>query len=225
MISVVIPTLNAAASLHPALAALAPARTEGLVGEVLIADGGSTDATVTVARAEACRVIEAPRGRGSQLAAGAQAAAGEWLLFLHADTVLEPGWVSEAGRFIAEPGAIELAAVFRFAVADESAAARRLERLVAWRGHTLALPYGDQGLLISRALYDRVGGFGNEPLMEDVAIVRRIGRARLRHLESRAFTSAKRYEHGYLRRSARNLLCLALYFVGVPPRRILSLYE
>ncbi|MEE8246899.1 MAG: glycosyl transferase family 2, partial [Alphaproteobacteria bacterium] len=87
------------------------------------------------------------------------------------------------------------------------------------------LPYGDQGLLIHRDLYSRVGGFRPLPLMEDVDIVRRIGARRLVVLEAAALTSAARYRRaGYLRRSLRNLACLGLYFLGVPPRLLVRLY-
>ena len=111
------------------------------------------------------------------------------------------------------------------ALDDPKAAARRLEVMVAWRCRVLGLPYGDQGLLISRAFHDRLGGFSDQPLMEDVALVRRIGRARLRFFETAALTSAARYRRaGYAWRSARNLGCLALYFLGVPPRWIVPLY-
>ncbi|HYU13525.1 MAG TPA: glycosyl transferase family 2, partial [Stellaceae bacterium] len=100
-----------------------------------------------------------------------------------------------------------------------------LERLVAWRCRVLALPYGDQGLLISRQLYDAVGGFAAIPLMEDVDLVRRLGRRRLAPIGATAVSSARRYRSGgYLRRPLRNLLCLSLYFAGVPPQRIARLY-
>ena len=102
---------------------------------------------------------------------------------------------------------------------------RRLERLVAWRCRALALPYGDQGLLISRALYEAAGGFRPLPLMEDVDLVRRLGRRRLAALPVRAVTSAERWRReGWRRRSARNLACLSLWFLGVPPGAIKRLY-
>ena len=97
--------------------------------------------------------------------------------------------------------------------------------MVACRCRWLVLPYGDQGLLISRKLYDELGGFRPMPMMEDVDLVRRIGRKRLTMLGHRAVTSAARYRRdGYLRRSARNLTCLSLFCVGVPPRLIARLY-
>ncbi|HEX2943246.1 MAG TPA: glycosyl transferase family 2, partial [Rhodopila sp.] len=103
--------------------------------------------------------------------------------------------------------------------------ARRLERLVAWRCRVLGLPYGDQGLLIHRDLVAAVGGIAPIPLMEDVDLVRRLGRRRLVMLPACAVTSAERWEReGYWRRSARNVLCLSLWFAGVPPRLIRRIY-
>ena len=103
--------------------------------------------------------------------------------------------------------------------------ARQIERFVAWRSRRLGLPYGDQGLLIHRSLYDAVGGFKPVPLLEDVAIVREIGRRRLVLLEPAAVTSAVRFEaDGYALRSVRNFLVLALYFAGVPPSTLRRLY-
>jgi hypothetical protein len=128
--------------------------------------------------------------------------------------------------FLADPENRRRAGVFRYALDDPSAAAARLAALVNWRSRVLALPYGDQGLLIARAFYDSLGGFAPIPLMEDVAIVRRIGRRHLVHLDAAIVTSAERYRrHGYLLRPLRNLVCLALYFLGVAPRRIARLYR
>lgn len=196
-----------------------------MVGEVIVADGGSTDPTIVVAQKAEARVVVAPRGRGAQLAAGAAAATGDWLLFLHADCRLQPGWESAVGAFIAAPEAARRAGYFDLALDDAAPAARRLERIVAWRCRALALPYGDQGLLIARVLYDAVGGFAPLPLMEDVDLVRRLGRRRLTPVGVRCFASAQRYRRdGYIRRPLRNLLCLSLYFAGVPPARIVRLY-
>jgi len=212
MLSVVIPTLNAVATLATTLASLAAA------DEVVVADGGSSDGTQALATTRGARLLQAPRGRGAQLAAGAAAASGEWLLLLHADTRLAPGW-----RKAAVPP--DRAGYFRFALDSDDPRARRLERLVAWRCRALALPYGDQGLLIHRDLLNAVGGIRPLPLMEDVDLVRRLGRKRLVALETAAITSAdKWHRQGWYRRSLRNLACLALYFAGIPPRLIARLY-
>ena len=219
MLSVVIPTLNAAATLGATLAALA----EG-APDIVIADGGSSDGTAALARGAGCRVVEAPRGRGSQMAVGAAAARGDWLLFVHADTRPAPGWGDAVRRFADDPANSERAAYFRFALDDGSPAARRLEAMVAWRCRWLGLPYGDQGLLIAAAFYRALGGFRPLPLIEDVDLVRRINRRRLVALHHPAVTSAARYRDGYVRRSVRNLVCLSLYLAGMAPGRIARLY-
>lgn len=225
-LSVVIPALNAAGNLPAALRAMEGGRRDGLVGEVVVVDGGSTDATARLAEGAGARVVRAPRGRGRQLAAGAAAARGDWLLFLHADTVLDAGWGAAVRAFMDAPGSAERAAAFRFALDDPDPRARRIERLARWRGRVLGLPYGDQGLLISRAFHDALGGFRPLPLMEDVDLVRRIGRRRLVELGAAALTSAARYRAGgWWLRPARNLAILALYVLGAPPALLKRLYE
>ncbi len=216
-LSIVIPALNAASTLPATLDALGEAP-----AEIVLVDGGSADGTQALAESRGVRVIAAPRGRGGQLAAGAAQARGPWLLLLHADTRLAPGWAEAVQARMGDPGR---AWHFRFALDDSAPAARRLERAVAWRCRVLALPYGDQGLLVHRDLLAHVGGIQPLPLMEDVDLVRRLGRARLGAIDVAAVTSAERWRRGgYLRRSARNLSCLALWFLGVPPRIILRLY-
>lgn len=228
MLSVVIPTLNAGPELGRALAALVPAAIDGLVREVVVVDGGSSDETAAIADAAGANFISSPTGRGPQLQRGAAAAKEKWLLFLHADTVLEPGWEHEAQAHIQriESGeAPQKAAAFRFSLNDSGVMPRLLESLVLLRCRLLALPYGDQGLLISRALYEEVGGFQPLPLMEDVDFIHKLGRRRLALLNARAITSARRYrQEGYLKRMLRNLACLALYYLKVPPSKLAKLY-
>jgi rSAM/selenodomain-associated transferase 2 len=219
-VSAIIPTLDAAAELPATLAALKDAQ---LVAEIIVADGGSRDDTVAVAHAAGATVVEAARGRGTQLAAGAAAAAAPWLLFVHADCRPLPGWEAAAAAFMA--AGEDKAGYFALALDDIAPAARRLERVVAWRCRRIGLPYGDQGLLIARRLYDAIGGYAAIPLMEDVDLVRRLGSGRLAPLDATMLVSARRYRRdGYWRRPARNLLCLSLYFAGLPPARIARIY-
>ncbi len=222
-LSIIIPTLNAAETLGATLGALLDPSAGEPNAETVVCDGGSDDNTRGIARAFGARIIVAPRGRGTQLAAGIAAAGGDWLLLLHADTRLGAGWRAAVARHM-RAGA-DRAGYFRFALASGDARARRLERAVAWRCRWLALPYGDQGLLIRRDLLSAVGGVRPLPLMEDVDLIRRLGRHRLAALDAEAVTSARKWERqGWRRRSARNLVCLSLYLAGMPPRLISRLY-
>jgi len=222
-LSVIIPTLNAADTLAGLIDQL---RASAVVSEIIIADGGSSDETVAIAAATGAQIVATMRGRGNQLAAGADAVAGDWFLFLHADCRLAPDWEASVAAFLSAPEAASRAGYFDFALEDDVPAARRLERIVAWRCRWLSLPYGDQGMLIARGLYDVLGGFAPMPLMEDVEMVRRLGRRRIARIGARSIASARRYRRdGYWRRSLRNLSCLILYFAGVPPERIRRLYR
>lgn len=229
MISVVIPTFNSEVGLGPTLTALVPAAVEGIVREVIVADAGSTDRTLMIADQAGVDVISAEAGRGLQMRAGAAKTRSRWLLFLHPDTVLEHGWEHEAAQFIERVDSgrrRKAAAAFRFTIDDVGIAPRALETMVALRTGILRRTFGDQGLLISRDLYDEVGGFAPLPLMEDVDLVQRLGRRRLVILRSRALTSASRYRsEGYIKRVMRNQACLALYYCRVPVQRIARLYS
>ncbi|HYW16795.1 MAG TPA: TIGR04283 family arsenosugar biosynthesis glycosyltransferase [Allosphingosinicella sp.] len=217
MLSVVVPTLNAAATLGPCLDAVREA------DEIVVVDGGSTDGSTAIAQGSGARLVQSPRGRGVQLAAGAAAAKGDWLLFLHADTRLSPGWREAAERHRVR--CPDKAACFRFRLDAGEKRARLVEAGVALRVRLLGLPYGDQGLLVPRRLYDETGGYRPLALMEDVDLVRRIGARRIERLGIEAVTSAARWRSGgWLRRSARNLLCLVLYRSGMSPERVARLY-
>ena len=214
MLSVIVPALNAEATLGQCLERLDGA------DEIIIVDGGSRDSTVAIAEAAGARVIFAPKGRGVQLRAGSEAARGDWLLFLHADTLIGPGWRGAVERQMASPFR---PACFRLCLDDAAWQARLIERGVALRVKLFGLPYGDQGLLVSRQLYSNVGGYRPLPLMEDVDLARRIGRVRM--LDVDAVTSAERWRRdGWFRRSARNLACLSMYIAGVAPERIARFY-
>lgn len=228
MISVIIPTLDAEAGLAQALGALVPAALDGLIREVIVVDGGSRDRTAEIADDAGVTFLTCSGGRGCQLAAGAAQARFPWLLFLHADTVLDPGWEREASAFMEAVDSGRrppTAAAFRFTLDDEGLRPRLLERLVALRCALLRLPYGDQGLLVQKRLYAEIGGYPASPLMEDVGLILRLGRRRVSLLRARAVTSAARYRRdGYTRRSLRNLACLTLFFLRAPQSVIARVY-
>ena len=223
MISVVIPTLNAAARLPLTLAALTPAAMDGLVRELLIVDGGSSDETAALADDAGARFEVTQPGRGHQLGYGCNLAKGPWLLILHADTRLSVGWETAVVSHMRQKP--EVAGYFQFHLEDGGPVARLWEAGVALRCALLRLPYGDQGLLISKALYEEVGGYRGLALMEDVDLVRRLGRRRLAPLNSRALTSAERFKRqGYLRRSLRNWGLLLRFWAGADPKALAKVY-
>lgn len=187
MISVVIPTINAERLLPRCFDSLIAAAVRGVVREVIVCDAGSTDGTLTIVDGAGAHLVQSGKGRSLQMTDGAAVAKCDWLLFLHPETALEPGWEIEAESFI-DQAVMERprAAVFRFALEDFGGEARRAEAKAALRTAVLALPLGDQGLLISKRLYQKIGGYRALAQMEDADIVRRIGRSRLVRLRARA---------------------------------------
>lgn len=224
MLSIVIPTLNAEATLPATLDAILAPGVPDL--DIVIVDGGSTDATRHVAETHQVHVIDSAPGRGRQLALGAIAAKSDWLMFLHADTRLPAGWNVELGRFIASELNQERAGYFRLRFDDASPGAKRVARLANWRARTFGLPYGDQGLVVHRTLLDEVGGYPEHlDIMEDVELARRIGPMRLVEITATVVTSAQKYRHsGWWARPAKNIICLGLYLLGAPLAWIKRLY-
>jgi rSAM/selenodomain-associated transferase 2 len=226
-LSIIIPTLNAMPRLGDCLAALVAGLSDGLVREAIVVDGASSDQSAQLAADMGCKVIALPpelRGRGRQLRAGAETALGDWLLFLHADTALQDGWVRAVADHMANHP--DKAAYFKLAFDQSSAGARRVAKLANMRAKTFGLPYGDQGLLITRALYNQIGGFSDIPLMEDVDIVRRLGRSRLIGLAAIAQTSGEKFaKGGWWATPIRNLMLIAAYRIGVSPYVLARWYK
>ena len=220
LLSIVIPALNEAGQLEHTIDAIQ----QQASCEIIIADGGSTDGTVELAKQRRCRVIFANRGRGRQMNAGAALARGEHLLFLHADTRLPINFREEIHQTL-NSGAI--AGAFRLQVDDSGAALR----CVAWgtnlRARFLQLPYGDQGLFLRSQDFYAIGGYRNWSLMEDVDLCRRLKRTgRICLTKSPAVTSGRRWKRlGVLRNTLLNQICMAMYFAGLGPERIAEFYK
>ena len=224
-LSIIIPALNAEAALPLCLSSLMVGLEAGLIREVLVIDGGSEDQTRRLAEGSGANVLTAPdRGRSAQLRHGAAHARGDWLLFLHADTALSRDWAERASAHMAErPGN---AAAFTLAYRSDDPMAKRVARRANWRAHTLGLPYGDQGLLLSRRLYQEIGGYPDTPFMEDVQIIRRLGKKRLALLSAEARTDASKYERdGWRKRSWHNAFLITRYFLGARPEKLAKSYR
>jgi glycosyltransferase involved in cell wall biosynthesis len=193
MISVVIPTLNSERRLVPTLAALVPGSAEGMLREVLLADGGSRDATVEIADAAGCEFISGPEDEGARLKAAAASARGDWLLFLRAEGILDEGWTREVAAFIGTAdragGANDRVATFRLTIDGFGLAPRIVEAAVALRLAFMGRPRSDQGLLISKKFYRALGGHAPGANAQ-ASLLARIGRGRIVGLRTRVTVAA-----------------------------------
>ncbi len=171
-LSIVIPTLNEANHLPLLLADL---NAWPYDFELIIVDGGSIDLTISIARIQGVNVIKSPeQNRGYQLKAGASNSKGDWFLFLHADSRLEPGWENSLLKIIPNKISENFAWYFDFKIKKNNLEFRILEKAVSLRSYYLQKPYGDQGLLIHKKLYYFTGGFSPFKLMEDIDLITRI---------------------------------------------------
>jgi len=220
-LSIVIPTLNAASELGPTLSRLMEGVEAGLVRDLIISDGGSTDDTLVLADEWGAVCVSGEAGRGGQLARGAEAAQGRWILFVHADTHLPDGWCKTIWQSLDPETAYYANLGFR----DAGVAGRIVAGWANLRSKWFGLPYGDQTLLISKALYLSVGGYKNIPLMEDVALARSL-KTRLKPIDMRVWTSADRYQNqGWIKRGSKNLILLIRYLCGAKPADLAKRYR
>ncbi len=219
-LSVIIPTYNEQSQFGATLTSLRDAN----VNEVIVADGGSGDRTIAAARNSSARVVSAARGRGNQLNAGAAAASGDLLLFLHADTLLPAGFEYHVRRLLARPHVAAGAFRLRIGAPAPGRAYRLLEAAVNWRSVYRQMPYGDQAIFMSAATFEAIGGFAQVPVMEDFDLIRRLRRrGRIAIAPVAVVTSARRWQqHGLWRTTLLNQCCIAAFRLGVDPSRIAS---
>jgi len=221
LISVIVPSLNEGRNL---LACLESVRSAGDV-EIIVVDGGSSDDTVALAHAADVKVLVTDSGRGRQMNAGAAAASGGILLFLHADSVLPRSWNRLVRSALSEKGVS--AGAFELGLNAESPAFRFIERAANFRSRTLQTPYGDQGIFLTREMFRQMGGFPEIPLMEDLELVRNLRKqGRIAIVPERISTSARRWRKlGVLRATLINQVLLAAYFLGIRPRVLSRWYN
>lgn len=218
-ISVIIPTLNEEEN----LARLLPLLGTGGVHEIVVSDGGSEDGTLAIAVAHGARAVTGERGRARQMNAAASLATGEYLLFLHADTEPPEGFAQMIRDQLDRPGVV--AGAFGFALREPIRCGRMIEALVGLRCRFFRLPYGDQGLFLRRELFLSLGGFPEQPILEDLILVRRLRRlGRVITTSEKAVTSSRRWrEGGVVATFFRHTAILIAYYAGLSPGRILSL--
>jgi rSAM/selenodomain-associated transferase 2 len=220
MVSIIVPTLNEETTMLDLADSLG--RLRGAF-EVIVCDGGSADATVELARRCGLRVIEAPRGRGPQMNAGARLAKGETLLFLHADTRLP----ENALELIAGALADEMVCGGNFSLifSGETREARMLTRIYPLL-RLGGMLYGDSAIFARRGVFERLGGYREYPIFEDCDLYRRMRRmGRFARLNKRATTSSRRFEGRFIRTFALWSLMQVLYWLGVHPEFLNRLYK
>jgi rSAM/selenodomain-associated transferase 2/rSAM/selenodomain-associated transferase 1 len=220
-VSVIIPTLNEQNHIPATLHAVG----RGPHLEVIVVDGGSTDATVERAQREGVTIIISKPGRARQMNAGAAKAQGGTLLFLHADTLLPHGWTEMVLRTLRTPGVA--AGAFRFRIAANFPGRSFIEWSTGMRSRWLQRPYGDQGLFLTRALFEEMGAFADLPIMEDYEFAGRLRpRGRIVIADEPALTSGRRWQTlGVLRTTLRNQCVLAGYHLGVAPQKLATYYR
>ena len=220
-ISIIIPTRNEADSIGRLLPGLMAV--PGV--ELLVVDGESNDNTVDVAQSLGIKVLSTSSGRAQQMNAGAEAAHGDILLFLHGDTKLAPGFAGQVRNVLNQPGVS--AGAFQLSINGNGFGFRIIEWLVNFRSKIFQMPYGDQGIFITADMFSAVGGFPLQPIMEDFELIRKLkSRGKVKILSLSATTSARRWEKlGILKTTAINQLIVLGYLFGVSPEKLSGWYR
>jgi glycosyltransferase involved in cell wall biosynthesis len=223
MITVIIPTLNDAERLPMTLAPLVEGMAHGILRQVIIADGGSSDDTKAIAEAAGCDVVVSEEGRGKQIRASIPSTKGKFLFFLNPGVVLKQGWISETEIFCRSLQSRANAAAFRLAFDDTSPEAKRSLFWARIRARLTRLPSSDQGVLMSRFFYDGLGGYPDMPRLADIEFARRIGAKRWAWFETEAVTSAEKFRDD--RGALSQLALIARHLLGGDPVELAKSYE
>jgi len=222
-LSVIVPALNEAAGIEACLRALHPLRQRG--AEVIVVDGGSADATAARAGPLADRVLQAPRGRARQMNAGAEQARADTLLFLHADTQLPDDALQAIETALVDPRTHW--GRFDVRIAGRPALLKVVARLMNWRSRASGIATGDQAIFVRRSAFQHVGGFPDQPLMEDIEFSRRLRSGSAPAcLRQQVITSGRRWERDGVWHTVVLMWWLRWrYRIGAAPERLARLYE
>ena len=220
-ISVIIPALNEADNIAETLLSIG----QGNTIQVVVADGGSQDNTVSIAESLGAKVISVQPPRSKQMNRGAATATGDVLLFLHADTRLPKNFDRLILDSLAQPGVA--AGAFALGIDAPTPALRLIERIANWRSRFLRIPYGDQGIFMLSRVFHEAGGFSDLPIMEDFELIRRLRRkGDIITLSASVLTSSRRWQNlGILKTTLINQLVVIAYYMGIPPKTIARLYR
>ncbi|MFS0515249.1 TIGR04283 family arsenosugar biosynthesis glycosyltransferase [Nostoc sp. UIC 10607] len=220
-ISIIIPTLNEAGNIKEAIATTQPNTNI----EVIIVDGGSKDDTIEIAESLGVKVISSSPGRAAQMNTGAVAATGEILLFLHADTCLPIEFDDMVRTALQQPGTV--AGAFKLRIDASLLSLRWVEWGINVRSHFFQMPYGDQAIFLTKAIFQEIGGFPELPIMEDFELMRRLKRiGQIVIIPTPVITSARRWlQKGVLKTTLLNQIVITAYLIGVSPERIRRWYR
>ncbi|MDZ7950913.1 TIGR04283 family arsenosugar biosynthesis glycosyltransferase [Nostoc sp. DedQUE09] len=220
-ISIIIPAINEAGNIKKAIATTQA----NLNIEVIVVDGGSSDDTVAIAQSLNVKVISSSPGRAVQMNAGAVAASGEILLFLHADTGLPKGFDEMIRTALQQPGTV--AGAFKLRIDASLLSLRWVELGVNVRSHFYQMPYGDQAIFLTKKVFQQIGGFPELPIMEDFELMRRLKRiGRVVIIPTPVVTSARRWlQKGVFKTTLLNQIVIIAYLLGISPERICSWYR